>query len=93
MQTLQDHDRDALVLGFSLRPSDPAPPAYASYEERANWSERYVSWFLTQSRPQGAMPIDIDPSHRYQVEFNSCVLDPQAYEHDTQSELSPEAVH
>jgi hypothetical protein len=93
MDVLQVNSGETLVTGFALRPTDPAPPAYASYEERADWSERYVSWFLTQSAPHGALPADVDPSHRYQVEFNSCVLDPQAYERHTHAELPPQTVH
>jgi hypothetical protein len=69
-------------------PSDPPPPRTAPYEERAAWSERYVAWYLAQApRLDGARPSDVEPTHRYEVEFNSCVLDPQEYARDTRVEL------
>lgn len=72
------------------RPIDYAPPKTASFEERADWSERYVRWYLGQIETQGALPSDVQPTHLYQVEFQSCVLDPQLYEQQTQQELAAE---
>jgi hypothetical protein len=81
------------TTNIAARPADPAPSKHASYEARAEWSERYVAWFMARTPHQGAAPADVDSTHRYQVEFFSCVLDPQAYEHDTQRELVPVTVH
>lgn len=87
METLSFED-GGIEHAILSRPTDPAPPATAPYEKRAAWSERYVSWFLAQTpRPVGAMPPDVDATHRYEVEFNSCVLDPQDYERDTRIEV------
>ena len=74
-------------------PFGPPPPANASYEERAAWSEHYVSWFIAQTAAEGPLPPDVAATHEYMVEFNSCVLDPQAYERQTKSELAKPAVH
>jgi hypothetical protein len=78
----------------ALRPEDPAPSANAPYEQRADWSERYVAWFIAHTpQPREALPSDVEPTHRYEVEFNSCVLDPQRYELQTQAELTPHVLH
>jgi hypothetical protein len=69
------------------RPSERAPHRTASAEDRAEWSERYVAWFIAQT-PGGPLPADISPTHRYEVEFAYCMLDPQRYERETQQELA-----
>ena len=71
-----------------VRPTDPAPPRTAAQEERARWSERYVAWFIAQTPQTGPLPPDISPTHRYEVEFAYCMLDPRRYERETQAELS-----
>jgi len=71
----------------ATRPSEPAPSRRASIEERAEWSQRYVSWFIAQT-PTGPLPADLSPTHRYEVEFEYCMLDPQRYERETQQELA-----
>jgi hypothetical protein len=73
---------------FYLRPSDSPPASTAPYEVRAEWSERYVNWLIAQTPPEGPLPFDVDPSHRYQIEFFSCVTDPQAYARRTAAELA-----
>ncbi|MGD9979367.1 MAG: hypothetical protein AB7H66_04240 [Hyphomonadaceae bacterium] len=76
------------------RPLDAAPSRNAPYEQRAAWSERYVAWYLLQAPMVGGSVSDIDATHRYEVEFNSCVLDPQEYERDTQVEIeAPSILH
>jgi hypothetical protein len=75
------------------RPTAPAPPRTAPYETRAAWSERYVAWFLAQTPVAIALPDDVEPTHRYEVEFNSCVRDPQRYERMTREELLIETMH
>ena len=72
------------------RPIAPAPQRTAPYEERADWSERYVRWYLGQMETEGALPADVQPTHLYQVEFNACVLDPELYEQQTQADLAAE---
>lgn len=86
METLQyDYGKahDALV---HPRPNDPPPARTAPYEIRAEWSERYVNWLIAQTPTDGPMPFDVPPSHRYQVEFFSCVMDPQTYARRTAQE-------
>lgn len=40
----------------------------------------------------GPARADVGPTHLYQVEFYSCLLDPQLYEQQTQEELVVAAV-
>lgn len=88
METNLFENLDAIV--HPGRPIDYAPPKTASYEERADWSERYVRWFLGQVETEGTLPKDAMPTHLFQVEFNYCMLDPQLYEEQTQKELAAE---
>ena len=89
METLT-FDDGAVDHAILARPDESAPPSTAPYEERAAWSERYVAWYLTQAPSlAGAAPSDVDATHRYEVEFNTCVLDPQEYERDTRVEIDP----
>jgi hypothetical protein len=81
------------LTSIVTRPTDPAPPRSAPYETRADWSERYVRWFLAQTPVSLTLPADIEPTHLYEVEFNSCVRDPQRYEKMTTEELSDETMH
>lgn len=93
METLT-YDYGGAERAIVSRPLDTAPPRTAPYEQRAEWSERYVTWYLSQMPLVEGSASDIDPTHRYEVEFNSCVLDPQEYERDTQFELeAPSALH
>lgn len=79
---------------IASRPEEPPPPASASYEERADWSERYVGWFIAQTPLRDEpLPPDVEPTHRYEVEFNYCMLDPRRYERETEAELSRRLLH
>lgn len=67
-------------------PTEPAPTATASIEERANWCDAYASWLVAMTpRDQGA-PADVRQSQHLEVEFNACKLDPQQYERETRAE-------
>ncbi|WP_395647827.1 hypothetical protein [Terricaulis sp.] len=88
METNLFENRDAIL--HPGRPIADAPPKTAPYAERAEWSERYVRWFLGQVETNGVLPKDVLPTHLYQVEFQYCVLDPQLYEQQTQQELAAE---
>jgi hypothetical protein len=79
--------------GAPERPTEQAPPASSPYEERAEWSEQYVAWFIAQTPQDEPLPADVSPTHRYEVEFSYCVLNPQRYERETQAELSPRTLH
>ena len=71
----------------AARPSASAPSADALYDVRAAWSSDYVVWYIAQTPQDGALPSDVRPTHRFEIEFEACVVDPQAYERDTQVEL------
>jgi hypothetical protein len=72
---------------LSKPPFSSAPSADSDFDYRAEWSERYVTWFIGQTGGYGRVPPDVRGSHRYEVEFNACVLDPEAYVRDTREEL------
>jgi hypothetical protein len=80
----------ALAQEPPARPDTPAPTSSASFEQREAWCEAYVSWFVASTPPPAqtaeAAPFDVEPGHRQDVEFNSCKLDPQEYERQTQAE-------
>lgn len=69
-----------------LQPPE-APPASAPYEVRAEWAEEYVPEVLAAMDVDGDEPDDVRPTHLFEVEFNSCVLDPPEYERETESEI------
>lgn len=62
-----------------------APSPYASYEARAEWAREAVAQATAQIAEQrGArlsLPDDIRPSHFWEVEFQSALVDPVAYAH------------
>lgn len=73
------------------RPDAPAPAATAAFEQRETWCEQYTAWFIASTPPQAAIaqappPADVSDTHEYQVEFNSCKLDPREYERQTHAE-------
>jgi hypothetical protein len=68
-------------------PRSPAPSRGAPHYARAAWTEDYVAWFISQTPQEGPLPPDISPTHRYEVEFAYCMLDPQRYQRETQEEL------
>lgn len=71
-------------------PAAQAPSRTAPYRKRTQWSERYVGWVVERMLRQGALPNDVHSTHDYQVEFQACVLDPRAYQAQTQAELNYE---
>ena len=87
-------DPDAAEMGRALAELSTMPPvsdppdASAPYEERAAWSEEYVSWFIDHAPQDGPEPKDARPTHRYEVEFDCSVDDPETYLRDTQHELA-----
>lgn len=61
-----------------------APPTPdASYEERAAWARAAVAQAAAQAPQQRSarttLPDDIRPSHFWEVEFQSALVDPIAY--------------
>ena len=75
------------------RPASSAPSAAAPYEVRAEWSRDYVAWFIAQMPQEGALPQDVSDTHRFEIEFDTCINDPQAYERQTVAELRQLTVH
>ena len=75
------------------RPALSAPSADAPYDVRAEWSRDYVAWFIAQTPQDGASPQDVRDTHRFEIEFETCVSDPQTYERQTAGELSRLSVH
>ena len=75
------------------RPASSAPSADAPYGVRAAWSSDYVSWFIEQMPADGALPPDVRNTHRFEIEFEACVGDPQTYERQTLAELREQRVH
>lgn len=69
----------ACSLPPPVRPSDAAPTATSSLDERQDWAERFVGWFLSVTG--GDPEFDgIPAGHRWRVEYFECVSDPQAFE-------------
>jgi hypothetical protein len=65
------------------------PAATDSIEQRREFAMSYVAWFLSQQSVSAtSAPPDIRATHRWEIEFNSCVLDPVRYVADTRYELS-----
>jgi hypothetical protein len=84
---IMDLESPELERPISKPPFHSAPSADSAYDHRAEWSERYVTWFIEQTGGYGRVPPDVRASHRYEVEFNACVLDPEVYVQDTREEL------
>ncbi len=74
-------------------PTAPAPSADAPYEARAEWSRDYVAWFIEQMPQDGALPQDVRDTHRFEIEFETCVSDPPKYERQTAAELRQLILH
>jgi hypothetical protein len=66
-------------------PAEEAPAATAPIDERADWCEDYATWLMAMTAPTPA-PADARPTHRLEVELNSCTIDPQGYERETRLE-------
>jgi hypothetical protein len=67
-------------------PTAPAPRASAAFEVRESWCARYVSWYVANVAPKTPLPSDVRPTQRFEVEFDSCKLDPRQYRRQTQIE-------
>lgn len=67
------------------RPEAPPPAAAAPFAQREAWCQQFAAWFVA-STPQTPAPPDVRDGHEFQIEFNSCKLDPQRYERDTRTE-------
>lgn len=80
----QLHPRERTALQM---PRSPVPSRTAPDFARALWSEDYVAWYIQQTPQDDPMPDGISPTHRYEVEFDYCMLDPQRYWRETQEEL------
>ena len=76
-----------------VRPAASAPSAHAPYDVRAEWSSDYVAWFIAQVPQEGDLPRDVRDTHRFEIEFETCVSDPQTYERQTLAELGQLKVH
>jgi hypothetical protein len=68
------------------KPISPAPSASAPFEQREAWCEQFASWFVASTPQTAPAPVDVRQTHEFEVEFNSCKLDPQEYERDTRTE-------
>lgn len=67
------------------RPDAPAPASTAAFEQREDWCRKYATW-LVERTPAAERPADVRASHLFEVEFNSCKLDPAAYERETRAD-------
>jgi len=86
------HSEPMQPVRFELaRPASSAPSADAPYDVRAAWSRDYVAWYIEQTPQAGALPPDVRNTHRFEIEFETCVPDPQAYERQTLEELRQRA--
>jgi hypothetical protein len=77
----------ALAQSDDKRPATPAPMAAAPFEAREAWCQDYVVWFIGETPAARPAPADMRPTHRLEVELNSCKLDPQEYERETLAEI------
>lgn len=66
--------------------TNAAPTSTAPIASRMTWCGSYVDEVVSQAPSQGALPSDVRPTHRVEVELNSCTLDPQTYEQQTAAE-------
>jgi len=80
----------AFAQAEAERPATPAPQATASFEAREDWCAKYAQWYVARTPAANVAPSDVAPTHRFEVEFNSCKLDPQSYERDTLAEVTRE---
>lgn len=72
-----------------IAPPTAAPPnAAAPIGDRAEWCEDYATWLVAMEDAAGTTPTpsDVRPTHRLEVELNSCTIDPQGYERETRRE-------
>lgn len=69
-------------------PTTPPPSAAAPIGDRSDWCEGYATWLVAMEDATGSTttPSDVRPTHRLEVELNSCTIDPQGYERETRRE-------
>ena len=77
----------AMAQPLPERPDTPAPAASAPIEQRQIWCQQYAAWVVSHTPSTGQAP-EARPTHRLEVELNSCTPDPQAYERQTIAELA-----
>ncbi len=63
-----------------LRQLSPAPPRSAPLAVKQAWCENAVALALRFIRPEGPPAPDARDTHSWEVEFQSALLDPPAYE-------------
>jgi len=78
----------ALAQDVIAPPAEEAPAATAPIEERANWCDKYATWFvaITSDGTTAPAPSDVRQSQHLEVEMNSCKINPQLYERETRAE-------
>jgi hypothetical protein len=67
-------------------PTTSPPTAAAPIGDRADWCEAYATWLVAMEDAATPAPSDVRPTHRLEVELNSCTIDPQGYERETRRE-------
>lgn len=80
-------ERKRLFPPAPTRPTDAAPSPGAAIEEREDWAERFVSWFLEAAG--GDPDIEGVPvGHRWRMEYFDCVRDPRTFEQQADKEIA-----
>lgn len=72
--------------GVIAPPAAAAPEASAPIADRVDWCEAYVTWLVAIKDTGTPTPSDVRPTHRLEVELNSCTIDPSGYERETRRE-------
>ena len=60
----------------------PVPRVSAPYEERARWARQYGGHVVREfgaRLPPVELPPDVRPTHLYEIEFQSAVMNPAEY--------------
>lgn len=78
----------ALAQTRTERPDTQPPSAAEAFETREAWCQQYAAWFVEHTPTSNSPATGVSPTHRYEVEFNSCKLDPRQYERDTRAEIA-----
>lgn len=74
------------VNRLPVRPDDPPPAASAPLDDREDWAEREVWWFLAETG--GDPEIEGVPAgNRWRQEYFECVRDPQALQQYAEQEI------
>jgi hypothetical protein len=67
-------------------PANAAPTAAAPIADRVAWCEDYATWLVAMTEAAPPAARDARPTHRLEVEMNTCTIDPQGYERETRVE-------